>query len=117
MSGHVSSRKIYVFIFLALLAGTGLTVAAANVDMGPLNDVVALSIAVAKALLVILFFMHVRDSSRLTKLTVFAGFFWLLIMIVVTLSDYKTRGWLGSYASERISPQQQQELQQSEAKR
>lgn len=92
MNTHVVPMKIYIGIFLALLVGTGVTVAAAYVDMGPLNTVVALSIAVVKALLVILYFMHVRYSSKLTWVFVAAGFFWFLILIAFTFADYDTRG-------------------------
>ncbi len=81
-------------IFLALLIGTGLTVAAAFYDFpGPLNAVVALTIAVLKATLVVLFFMHVRYSSRLVWLVIGAALFWLAIMFALTISDYWTRTW------------------------
>ena len=66
----------------------------AYADLGALNTPVALTIAVLKALLVILFFMHVKDSPRLTWLVVASGFVWLGIMIALTLSDYLSRGWL-----------------------
>jgi len=66
----------------------------AKLDLGLLNVVVALTIAVIKATLVVLYFMHVRWSSRLTWVFVCAGFFWLAIMVALTLSDYLTRGWL-----------------------
>ncbi len=92
MSEHIVSRKIYFMVFGALMVLTALTVAAANFDFGALNDLIAMTIAVTKALLVILFFMHVRYGSRLTMLVVAAGFFWLGIMIVLTLSDYLSRG-------------------------
>jgi len=85
---------MYFGVFLALLLGTGLTVAAAFVDMGAMNNVVMLGIASIKALLVILFFMHVRWSTRLTWVVVFSGFFWLLILFTLTLNDYLTRGWV-----------------------
>jgi cytochrome c oxidase subunit 4 len=95
MSEHVVSKKLYYVIFGSLMVLTVLTVIVARIDLGHgLNDVVALTIAVAKALLVVLYFMHVRYSSRLTWVFVAAGFFWLGIMIVLTLSDYLTRGWL-----------------------
>jgi len=105
MSVHIVPRKLYFMVFGGLMVGTLLTVAAANVDFGTLlgpsfgvlNDVVALTIAVAKALLVILFFMHVRYSSKLTMLIVVAGFFWLGIMIVLTMSDYLSRGMIGGF--------------------
>ena len=95
MSEHVVSKRLYYVIFGSLLVLTFLTVAVARIDLGGhLNDVVALTIAVAKALLVVLYFMHVRYSSRLTWVFVAAGFFWLAILIVLTLSDYVSRGWL-----------------------
>jgi cytochrome c oxidase subunit 4 len=93
MNTHVVPLKIYIAIFVALLVGTGVTVGAAYIDMGPLNTIVALSIAVVKALLVILYFMHVRYSSRLTWVFVAAGFFWFLILVAFTFADYDTRGW------------------------
>ena len=82
---------LYVVIISILFALTFATYAIAFVDLGIWNPVVALTIAVIKAVLVILFFMHVRYSSRLTKVTVGAGFFWLLIMITLSLSDYLSR--------------------------
>jgi cytochrome c oxidase subunit 4 len=97
MSEHVVSKRLYYIIFGALIVLTILTVIAARIDLGGhLNDVVALTIAVTKALLVVLYFMHVRYSSRLTWVFVAAGFFWLVIMVVLTLSDYLTRGWLAA---------------------
>ena len=77
-----------------MIVGTVLTVAAAEVDMGPLNNIVMLAIACTKALLVILFFMHVRWSSRLTWVVVASGFFWLLILFGLTMTDYMSRGWV-----------------------
>lgn len=85
---------MYYAVFLALIIGTGLTVAAAEVDLGALNNIVMLAIACTKALLVILFFMHVRWSTRLTWVVVGSGFFWLLIMFTLTMSDYLSRGWV-----------------------
>jgi cytochrome c oxidase subunit 4 len=84
---------IYAIILGILVAGTVITYWAATQDFGAYNPVIALTIACTKATLVILFFMHVRYSSRLTKLTVVAGFFWLLIMITMSLSDYLTRAF------------------------
>jgi cytochrome c oxidase subunit IV len=92
MSGHVAPKSMYYMVFLALMIGTGLTVAAAFVDMGALNNVVMLAIACVKAALVILFFMHVRWSTRLTWVVVASGFFWLLILFGITMTDYLTRG-------------------------
>jgi cytochrome c oxidase subunit 4 len=83
--------RLYVVIISILFALTWATWAIAFQDLGIWNPVVALTIAVIKAVLVILFFMHVRYSSRLTKITVAAGFFWLLIMITLSLSDYLSR--------------------------
>ena len=94
MSEHIVSRKMYYSIFGALMVLTLLTVLVARVDLGLFNTVVAMTIAVIKALVVILFFMHVRWSSQLTKVYVAAGFLWLAIMIVITLSDYRTRNWI-----------------------
>jgi cytochrome c oxidase subunit IV len=93
MSGHVVSVRLYVTIFLALLLLTGLTTGVAFIDLGSYNTVAALAIAAAKMLLVVLFFMHVRYSSGLTKVIVLAGFFWLAILLTFTLSDYFTRHW------------------------
>jgi cytochrome c oxidase subunit 4 len=95
MSQHVIlPQTLYVRIFAVLLALTFVTVAVAYIDLGPLNNVMALSIAVTKTVLVILYFMHVRYSSHLTWVFVGAGFLWLLIMIAFTLSDVFSRGWL-----------------------
>jgi cytochrome c oxidase subunit 4 len=98
MSLHVITPKTYLAIFLALMVGTALTVAAAFVDLGALtgfaalNDIVMLSIAVAKAVLVILFFMHVKYSGRLTALTVASGFVFLAILMGIVVLDYASRG-------------------------
>jgi cytochrome c oxidase subunit 4 len=85
---------LYLIIVTALFVGTFATWGIAFIDLGIWNPVVALTIAVIKATLVILFFMHVYYSSKLTKLTISAGFFWLLIMITMSLSDYLTRTFL-----------------------
>jgi cytochrome c oxidase subunit 4 len=92
MSAHVVPLKTYLAIFGALMAGTALTVLIAFQDLGPMNTVVALAIAGVKALLVVLWFMHVKYSSRLTWLFAAAGFVWLLLMIGLTLADFDTRG-------------------------
>ena len=94
MSGHVAPKTLYYGVFLALIVGTALTVAAAFIDMGAMNNVVMLGIASAKAMLVILFFMHVRWSTRLTWVVVASGFFWLLILFALTMTDYMSRGWV-----------------------
>lgn len=94
MSEHVVSKKIYFIIFGLLLVLTAATVWVATFDLGAWNAVVALSIAVSKATLVVLYFMHVRYSSKLTWVFVVAGFFWLAILVAFTLSDFATRGWV-----------------------
>ena len=93
-AGHVAPKNLYYFVFLALIVGTVLTVAVAAVDLGPLNNIVMLTVAVAKALLVILFFMHVRWSTRLTWVVAASGFFWLMILFSITMADYMSRGWI-----------------------
>ena len=95
-SDHIVSPAVYVGVFLALMVGTGLTVFAATVDLGLWNTPVALLIAVAKALLVVLFFMHVKYSSRLVSLAVGASILWLLLLIVGVVADYLSRGWVGT---------------------
>ena len=95
MSEHIVHPRVYLMIFLALMLGTGLTVVAAFRDFpGPLNAIVALTIAVVKATLVILYFMHVRYSSRLIWLIIGSALFWLAILFALTISDYWTRTWL-----------------------
>jgi len=95
MSEHIVQPRVYITIFLALMVGTGLTVLAAKADFpGPLNVIVALTIAVIKATLVVLYFMHVRYSSRLIWLVIGSALFWLAIMFALTISDYWTRTWL-----------------------
>ena len=94
MSGHVSPKRMYFTIFGALMFFTALTVGVAFVDLGVLNFPVALGIAITKATLVVLFFMHVIHSSRLTKLIVATAFFFLLVRFGLTLTDYLSRGWM-----------------------
>lgn len=90
-SVHVAKTSTYVYIFLALLVLTAVTVGVAFIDLGALNDVVAMGIAITKALLVILFFMHVKGSTRMTKLTVAAGFVWLALFFLLIMPDYLGR--------------------------
>ncbi len=90
---HVVSPAIYLAVFVTLLVFTGLTVAASFVEMGVFNPIVALAIGCIKAVIVVLFFMHVKYSSKLTKLTVFSGLFTFIVLIGMTLSDYFTRAW------------------------
>jgi len=93
MSGHIVPVRIYLGVFLALLALTALTTAVAFYDLGKWNTVAALAIAVTKMLLVILFFMHLKYSSGLTRLILLAGFFWFALLVALTLSDELTRNW------------------------
>jgi cytochrome c oxidase subunit 4 len=95
MSEHIDSVKTYTLVFLVLIAGTIVTTAVAFVDLGPFSVVAALVIAVCKMLLVALFFMHVRYSTRLMRLVVLGGLLWLAILLVFTLTDFDTRNWMG----------------------
>ena len=93
--GHISPLSLYIGIFLALMVLTAVTVFAAFVNLGRFNAPVALGIAILKATLVILYFMHVKYSSRLTKLIVLTSLFFLLILMGETMMDYATRGLQG----------------------
>jgi cytochrome c oxidase subunit 4 len=93
MSEHVASIKSYIAIFVTLLVFTGVTIAVAYVDLGVMNTVVALAIAGFKASLVVLYFMHLKDSHPLSKLFWVAGLLWLAILLTFTMNDYLTRGW------------------------
>jgi cytochrome c oxidase subunit 4 len=90
---HIVTPIQYAMVFAALLIGTALTVVAARIDMGVFNPIIALGIACTKAVIVILFFMHVKYQSKLVKLTVMSGFFTFLVLITMTLSDYMSRAW------------------------
>lgn len=90
---HIVTPKVYAIVFVTLLFFTWLTVKAAFVNLGILNPVIALAIASTKAVVVILFFMHVKFQSKLIKMTVGAGFFTFLVLITMTLSDYISRAW------------------------
>lgn len=92
MKFSAPSKKIYFQIWIALLLLLALTWGLAEINLGPLNNIVALGISAAKMLLVVLFFMHVRYESKLTWIFVAAGLIWLLIMVDLTMSDYLTRG-------------------------
>jgi cytochrome c oxidase subunit 4 len=92
MSEHSPSTSTYFAVFFALLVLTFVTVVVAKIDLGPANTLVAMAVAVTKALLVILFFMHVKYGTRMTKLTALAGFAWLGLMILMIMSDYYGRG-------------------------
>ncbi|HUK23559.1 MAG TPA: cytochrome C oxidase subunit IV family protein [Terriglobales bacterium] len=92
MSEHILPSKLYYAIWASLLCLTVITAAVAFVDLGPFNTVVALVIATFKALLVVLFFMHVKyTSEKMTRVVIFAGIFWLLLLLFLSLADYTTR--------------------------
>jgi cytochrome c oxidase subunit 4 len=90
---HIVGPMTYIMIFGTLLTFTAITVGAAFVNLGILNPIVALAIASTKAVIVILFFMHVKYQSKLIKMTVGAGFFTFLALVTMTLSDYMSRAW------------------------
>src|SRR5436305_15133143 len=92
---HIVPLKVYFAVFIALIIGTIVTTAVAYVDLGQFNVVVALVVAVCKATLVVLFFMHVKYSPTLTKLVVISGIFWLIILLTLTETDLLTRHWTG----------------------
>ena len=92
MSEHIVPTRTYYVIFLMLIVCTALTVWVAYLDLGPLNTIAAIAIALFKAVLVVLFFMHVKYSSRLTWAVIAGGVFWLLILLTI-IGDYLTRAW------------------------
>jgi len=94
MPEHADSIKIYTLVFLSLLVLTAATTVVATIDLGAFNVVMALLIAVVKMMLVALFFMHLRHSTILTKVVVGGGMLWLGILLVLSFSDFATRGWL-----------------------
>jgi cytochrome c oxidase subunit 4 len=92
MSEHILSSKLYYAIWIMLLVLTVVTALVARVDLGPFNTIVALVIATFKALLVVLFFMHVKyTSEKLTKMVIVAAVFWLLLLLALSMADYTTR--------------------------
>ncbi len=93
VSDHIVPTRVYYVVCVALMVGTYLTVQAAFFDLGAFNTVVAVGIAVIKATLVVLFFMHVKYSTRLTWAIVAGSLFWLGILLVLTFNDYLTRAW------------------------
>jgi cytochrome c oxidase subunit IV len=93
MSEHIVPIRVYVTVFVVLLVMTATTTAVSAIDLGPWNTVVALAIAVFKATLVVLFFMHVKYSPRLIGVVILGGLFWLAILLSITFSDFATRGW------------------------
>ncbi|MEB2284726.1 MAG: hypothetical protein B6D46_13515 [Polyangiaceae bacterium UTPRO1] len=95
-SDHIAPIKLYLAVFAALMALTATTIWVAFIDLGELNALAAVAIAVVKATLVILFFMHVKYSSKLTWLVVASGFLFLTILLALTMADVVSRGWLGT---------------------
>jgi cytochrome c oxidase subunit 4 len=91
--GHVVPVSTYLLVFIALMIGTAVTTWVAYIDLGRWNTVVALTIAVIKMILVVLFFMHVKYATGLTRVVILAGFFWLAIMITLSCADELTRTW------------------------
>src|SRR6266576_2750205 len=89
---HVTSIAVYLLVFFALAVGTILTVTASRFDLGMWNTPIALVIATIKAVLVILFFMHVIHSTRLTWVVVIGAFLWLGVLFVLIFADYPPRG-------------------------
>ncbi len=94
MTHHVVPVRTYVLVFAALLLLTAATVLVSGLELGPWHLIAALAIAVVKALLVALFFMHILYSPRLIWVVVIAAIFWLGILVMLTLSDYLSRGWI-----------------------
>jgi cytochrome c oxidase subunit 4 len=94
MTEHLVPKKVYILVFAILIAFTVLTTAVAYTDLGPFNTVVALAIAVCKASLVVLFFMHMKYTPGMTRIVLAAAVGWLAILLALTLSDVSTRHWL-----------------------
>jgi cytochrome c oxidase subunit IV len=94
-TSHIDSVKTYIVILVTLLIATIATALVATVDLGPFNIIVALTIACIKMMLVALFFMHVRYSTRLTRLVMVGGLLWLGILLTLSFADFATRGWIG----------------------
>jgi cytochrome c oxidase subunit 4 len=92
---HVVPKWIYFAVFTALIILTWVTALVSTVDLGRWNIFVALAIAIIKASLVALFFMHVYYSTRLTKMIVASGLFWLILLLFITMADIWTRNWMG----------------------
>ncbi len=93
---HIVPVKTYILVFVTLLVFTGLTAGIAFIDLGPFNALVAIIIAAFKSSLVILFFMHVKYSQRMTKVAIVGGLFFLLILLTLSMTDYISRPWNGA---------------------
>jgi cytochrome c oxidase subunit 4 len=94
-SDHIVPVSTYVSVFLTLIVLTWVTAFVATIDLGRLNVVVALSIAIFKASLVLLFFMHLKYGTRLTKMIVMSGLYWLVLLLFIVMMDIWTRNWMG----------------------
>ena len=92
---HIVPKRVYLLVFLALIALTWVTTLVSEIDLGSLNIYVALSIAIFKASLVVLFFMHVKYGTRLTKMIVMGSVFWLLLLLFLTMADFWSRALMG----------------------
>ena len=92
---HIVPKRVYFLVFFSLIVLTWVTTLVAEIDLGALNIYVALSIAIFKASLVVLFFMHVKYGTRLTKMIVLCGLYWLLLLLFIAMADLWTRGWMG----------------------
>lgn len=92
---HIVPKRVYFLVFAALIALTWVTAIVSTIDLGPLNIYVALSIAIFKASLVILFFMHVKYGTKLTKMIVLCGLYWLILLLFIAMADLWTRNWMG----------------------
>jgi cytochrome c oxidase subunit 4 len=96
MSEHIVAKKTYILVWVALMVLMFITALLSRINLGEWNTVVALSIATVKAVLVLLFFMHLRyESYKITWVVVIGGFFWLGLLLVLSMTDYLTRGYLG----------------------
>jgi len=93
VTAHILPKRMYYAIFGILILCTYLTVQIAFFDLGPLNTIAAIGIAILKATLVILYFMHVKYSPRWTVAVVAGSVFWFAILVALTMTDYLTRGW------------------------
>ena len=92
---HVVPKRIYFAVFFTLIVMTWVTAFVSTLDLGRWNIFVALAIAIFKASLVVLFFMHIWYSTRLTKMIIMSSIFWLLLLLFLTMADIWTRGWMG----------------------
>ena len=100
---HILPIRMYLLVFFALLVGTSATVWVAFIDLGPVNTIVAMTIAVLKGLFVILYFMHVRYGSRLVWIFALAGFLWLVILLSLLMGDIVSRDWLALPTSDFLN--------------